>query len=97
MQGCEANSCLIPRETQSMGDFSSPFFFFSQQKSQSVLSLFQTSTPRSGDIRGYFRKAALSPAQGWCGSLSLTQPHSSAAQQRHRGLLDARPGGEMGI
>lgn len=28
MQGCETNSFLIPRETQSMGDFSSLFIFF---------------------------------------------------------------------
>lgn len=38
MQGCEANSCLIPRETQSMGDFSSLGFFFFPSRSPSPSS-----------------------------------------------------------
>lgn len=63
-----------------MEDFSSLFIFFPAEVLVCRLPISKNllrSTPRSHDIRGYFRKTNSSPTQVWSRSLSLTQPHSS--------------------
>lgn len=94
MQGCEANSCLISQETKSMGDFSSLFIFFLSRSP----SLFSPSSknPHPGavtseDILG--RQLCPQPRSG----VVPFPSHNPTAEQRHRWLLGAKPGGETGI
>lgn len=78
-----------------MGDFSSLFIFFPAEAPVCSLPLPKNPHPGAVTSEGILgRQLCPQPSPG---SLSLTQPQGSAAEQRHRWPLGARPGGETGM